>query len=289
MSPVPTSSFTRLCQGILILTGVEWAQLDALHLHLPSALTWLRQSSDLKMTSLPTKFTLSRYPFPGSSAQQTPELPPEECRLSLPFSTRISTSIIVSSLGGFGLGFPHGARTAGLRFRAENAHRLPTTPNGWYTYYRSKNYYVLQAGVREGVKMGTKCGFWVGGFFAAEEAVDRLRGHEDFLSTVVAGLGVAGVFTLWSMYMTIIVVQSSPRKTSLSKAGRFPLPVATKTARSGLIFGLAFGLMQDALTLGKGQRVAYVDYLLGRSGQSELTAQEGPLRDLKPTGLYQIT
>lgn len=50
------------------------------------------------------------------------------------------------------------------------------------------------------MKMGAKCGFWVGGFFTAEEAVDRLRGEEDFLSTVVAGLGVAGVFTLWSKF-----------------------------------------------------------------------------------------
>ena len=45
-------------------------------------------------------------------------------------------------------------------------------------------------------------------------------------------------------------------------------------ARSGLLFGLTFGLMEDALALGKGQRVAYADYLLGRSGSLENTAKE---------------
>ena len=48
--------------------------------------------------------------------------------------------------------------------------------------------------------MGPKVAFWGGGFFVVEEAVDRLRGRNDFLSTLVAGLGVAGGFSLWSKY-----------------------------------------------------------------------------------------
>ncbi|KAI9784372.1 MAG: hypothetical protein M1816_000896 [Peltula sp. TS41687] len=197
-----------------------------------------------------------RYPFPGASVQQPSTIKPEECRLSLLFSTRVTTSVLVSSIAGLTLGFSYGSRDAGLRFRAENAHRLPSSSVGWYAYHKAKNYYVLNAGVREGLKMGAKCGLWVGGFFTAEEAVDRLRGTEDSASTVVAGLGVAGAFSIWN---------------------RFPLPVATRMARSGLLFGLTFGLMEDALAVARGQRVAYVDYLLGRRGSWRDTAKEDAL------------
>ena len=47
--------------------------------------------------------------------------------------------------------------------------------------------------------MGGKVGFWAGGFFVVEEAVDELRGgRRDFFSTVIAGLSVAGGFSAWS-------------------------------------------------------------------------------------------
>ena len=54
-------------------------------------------------------------------------------------------------------------------------------------------------GVKEGLKLGSKVGFWAGGFFMVEEAVDRVRGgKKDFVSTVIAGLSIAGGFSAWS-------------------------------------------------------------------------------------------
>ena len=92
--------------------------------------------------------------------------------------------------------------------------------------------------------MGTKVGFWAGSFFTIEEAVDRIRGgRKDFLSTVVAGLSVAGGFSAWN---------------------RFPLVTAARTARMGFWGGLAFGLAQDAVGLLRGRRIGYVDFLRGR-------------------------
>lgn len=42
------------------------------------------------------------------------------------------------------------------------------------------------------------------------------------------------------------------------------MPTAARTARTGLMAGLALGLVQDALGLARGRRLAYVDLLLGR-------------------------
>ncbi|KAI9821094.1 MAG: hypothetical protein M1827_003828 [Pycnora praestabilis] len=169
--------------------------------------------------------------------------PTHEPRLSTPFAIRLPLSVAISSLTGLTLGLSHGSQTAGLRFRAENAHRLPQTPTGWYLYHKSKNYQVMLGSVKEGFKMGGKVGFWVGAFFTMEEALDQARGdRKDFLSTVLAGLSVAGGFSLWN---------------------RFPLITAARTAKSGLAFGLAFGLAQDVISLARGRRLAYVDFLLG--------------------------
>ncbi|MCJ1246917.1 hypothetical protein MMC30_004128 [Trapelia coarctata] len=165
-------------------------------------------------------------------------------RLSIPFELRLVAGTTTSFAAGAILGLSHGAQAAGLRFRAENAHRLPNTSTGWYLYHKSKNYHIALGGVKEGLKMGTKVGFWVGSYFAIEEAIDQVRGgRADFLSSVVAGMSVAGGFSAWN---------------------RFPLATAARTAKIGLLSGLAFGLAQDALGLAKGQRPFYVDFLFGK-------------------------
>ncbi|KAI9814701.1 MAG: hypothetical protein M1832_005700 [Thelocarpon impressellum] len=153
----------------------------------------------------------------------------------------------LSALSGMGLGLSLGAQTAGLRFRAENAHRLPRTATGWFLYHKSKNYHIMFGGIREGLRMGGKLGLLVGGFSTVEEAVDRLRGMRDFLSTVVAGLSIAGGFSLWN---------------------RFPAPTAARTARTGLVFGLVFGLAQDALSTAQGRRLGYGEFVLGRQSRT---------------------
>ncbi|OCK77766.1 hypothetical protein K432DRAFT_303465 [Lepidopterella palustris CBS 459.81] len=186
-------------------------------------------------------------------------------RLSMPLDQRLALSASMGFLCGLILGSSHGGRMAGLRFRAENAHRLPDTANGWFMYHKSKNYYRMRWGLREGVRKGAMLAVWVGVFFVCEESVDvfrgtwrrgwesgglatggdgfreveeKMRGSRDFVSTVCAGLGTSG---LWSLYY------------------KFPLPTAVRTAKLGLVVGLGFGLVQDAMALVKGQRVGYVD------------------------------
>ncbi|KAK4991022.1 hypothetical protein LTR50_002100 [Elasticomyces elasticus] len=180
-------------------------------------------------------------------------------RLSIPFPLRLPAATLVASATGLFLGSSLGGKSAGLRFRAENAHRLPTSQVGWYLYHKSKNYHVMLGALKEGAKMSLKLGWWVGLFVGVEEAVDRgraavsgwRRGREwvededeargrDFMSTVVAGLGISGAFSAWN---------------------RFPLPTAARTATSGLKFALVYGLLQDAVGILRGRRIAYVDFL----------------------------
>jgi hypothetical protein len=200
---------------------------------------------------------------------------------------RLPLTTLLASFAGFGLGLTHGGQLAGLRFRAENAHRLPTSQVGWYLYHKSKNYHIMLGGIREGFRMGGKLSFWTAVFFVFEEAVDRFRGafvrkvvgfkerrreerqrrlgdfvyetpaeqalglealqnergvwvQRDFMSTLVAALGTAGGFSAWN---------------------RFPVQTAARTATMGLKFGLAFGVMQDVLSVARGRRVGYVEFV----------------------------
>merc|ERR1711964_208219 len=105
-----------------------------------------------------------------------------DSRFSFPFGMRLPIATSISFVSGLVLGMSHGSQMAGFRFRAENAHRLPTTPTGWYLYHKSKNYNMALGGVKEGLKMGAKVSFWTAGFFSIEEMFDRYRGTKDFLN-----------------------------------------------------------------------------------------------------------
>ena len=122
-------------------------------------------------------------------------------RLSIPPEARVALGVCFAFLAGASLGMSHGGKAAGMRFRAENAHRLPKTQGGWYLYHKSKNYNAVVGGMKEGVKMGTKVGVWSGGFLGIEAYMDDRRGTKDFVSSAVAGLGVGAAFSLWSEYI----------------------------------------------------------------------------------------
>lgn len=109
-------------------------------------------------------------------------------------------------------------------------------------------------GLKEGLRMGAKIGVWTAAFYGAEAAVDGLRcERRDVMSTVVAGLGIAGAWSAWN---------------GMSVA------MAAKNARMGLLGGVVYGFGQDAVSLLKGRRLRYVDFLLGRgvkrSGEASL-------------------
>ena len=182
-------------------------------------------------------------PPPPSLGNETHE------RFGLPPLKRIGLGAGLAYGSGMFLGVAQGAQTAGLRFRAENAHRLPTNQRGWYLYHQAKNATALKGAWKEGNRFGARLAPWSIMFFGVEEAIDTLRlrdygddSRKDFLSTTVAGLAVAGGFSTWN---------------------RLPMITAARMAKIGLLSGLGFGVLQDILHLLHGQRLAYVD-LVGR-------------------------
>jgi len=132
-------------------------------------------------------------------------------RLNIPSFLRIPLASGTALLVGFSLGMAQGSKMAGLRFRAEHAHKLPTTTPGWYLYHKSKNYHLAYGGLREGIRMGSKICFMTTSMFLIENMFDVYRGTSDLLNTVTASVAVAGAFSLWSARLSL----SLPR---------FPLP-----------------------------------------------------------------
>jgi hypothetical protein len=185
-------------------------------------------------------------------------------RLSISVLNRVELSAAVGAISGFLIGTIKGSQDAGFRFRAENAHRLPTSQRGWFLYHKSKNYNMMLGGAVEGFKQARKFGFWTLLYFLLEEGIDRgrskylrefmewrrgelvksdneagiLEGQRDALSSAFAGLGSAGLFSIYN---------------------RFPLPTMSRTMRMGAKAGLAFGLFQDGLSLLKGRRIGYIE------------------------------
>ena len=214
----------------------------------------------------------------GLTEYRSQSVPWYDNRLSTPFFIRFPAATAGAFLTGAVMGVSLGGKTAGMRFRAENSHRFPTTSTGWYLYHKSKNYHMMLGGIKEGLKMGSKIGFWAGSFFITEEAVDEWRGQKDFLSTVVAGMSVAAGFSgqPWSVCPTIPSTWAVWHNADETIPDILPPNTAIRTLRTGLYGGLAFGLAQDALGLARGRRLGYVDFLFGRSRDTlEMREAEG--------------
>ncbi|GAB7347384.1 hypothetical protein MBLNU459_g4313t1 [Dothideomycetes sp. NU459] len=224
--------------------------------------------------------------------------PPPNDRLSIPFTARLPITVLVASIGGFALGAAQGGTMTGLRFRAENAHRLPTSQVGWYLYHKSKNYHIALGGIKEGLRMGFRLGFWTGSFFCMEEAVDRLRGavvrnwvgfkerrREEKAFKASGGrdyeeeqreMGLEKVVNerdVWVQrdFLSTIVAALGTAG-GFSAWNRFPVQTAARTATIGLKYGFVFGITQDLLGLIRGRRLGYVEFvkrhLFGKSDQA---------------------
>jgi hypothetical protein len=118
-------------------------------------------------------------------------------RLGMNIEKRLPLTALTAFSVGLGVGANHGARKAAYQFRAENAHRFPTTSTGWFQYHKTKNYKAIVGGVSDGFRLGTRLGVGAMAFVLFEETVDCARhDRRDFLSTVIAGLSFSGIYSL---------------------------------------------------------------------------------------------
>ncbi|KAK0631319.1 hypothetical protein B0T14DRAFT_532139 [Immersiella caudata] len=171
----------------------------------------------------------------------------QNSRLSLPAALRIPLATTISFIIGWSLGTAQGSKMAGLRFRAEHAHKLPTSTTGWYLYHKSKNYHVASGGMVEGMKMGMRISFWTTSMLGIEHMFDTYRGTADVLNTLTSCVTVAGGFSLWN---------------------RFSLPMAARTTKTAVVIGLLYGGVQDALGALRGRPIGYIDCVKRKLGSS---------------------
>lgn len=97
---------------------------------------------------------------------------------------------------GFVSGLLTASQKASMQFLAENAHRQPTTLQGWYFYNKTKNYRVAFAALKGGFKTGGRLGLWTGAFVAVKEGF-----HRTGLGNISAGLTGGVVLTLAAQAM----------------------------------------------------------------------------------------
>jgi len=125
------------------------------------------------------------------------EVPPEGAYDVTPIlHSRYFILPVSAAIMGTLIGAVRGSRQASLRFLAENAHRPPTTVQGWYFYNKTKNYRRMAAGLQEGgvnaMKLGAAALVWVG----IEDGLERCGKPWDETRELGAGVGTAGIFGL---------------------------------------------------------------------------------------------
>lgn len=104
----------------------------------------------------------------------------------------------VCGLTGASLGLMRGSRAEGMRFLAENAHRAPTTLQGWYMYKKTKNYRMMWGGLKAGGRDALRLGAVGACFAAVEDGIGRIGDARESAigegREAGAGLITAGMF-----------------------------------------------------------------------------------------------
>ncbi|KAK9325662.1 hypothetical protein V1517DRAFT_313974 [Lipomyces orientalis] len=154
-------------------------------------------------------------------------------RLGTHPSVRLPFLVMATGIVTFPLGLFRGSKVGGLKFLAENSHRLPGTVQGWYFYHKQKNYVILKDGMIESFKFGMRSITFVSGMFGVEALLDWARGQVDFLNTVVGASAVGLVYA--------------------ARQRNLPRSQIKSTVRTGARLGLIYGLLQDGLRAAEGQ------------------------------------
>lgn len=119
-------------------------------------------------------------------------------RAGLATQPRLMLMTTIGSFWGFSIGAFLGGQQSGLQYLAENAHKLPTTVQGWYFYHKTKNYRMMLGGVKRGLRFAGKTGGLCLLYGSVEAAIDDVRGEADVLNSVTAGIATGTIFSTLS-------------------------------------------------------------------------------------------
>lgn len=117
-------------------------------------------------------------------------------RAGLDKQSRIILMSTIGSLWGFGIGAFIGGRQSGLQYLAENAHKLPTTVQGWYFYHKTKNYKMMLGGVKKGIRYAGRTGGLCLLYGTLEAGLDEVKGQADVVNSVTAGVATGTIFSI---------------------------------------------------------------------------------------------
>lgn len=176
---------------------LQFEDLDIDHLNIPIPRVtskYSRLGSDM-----PRGFEQAGVPEEQIFIQKKEQIRTQNERASLDPISRTLAIAMTASMVGVIIGGQREWQRAALRFRAEHAHRMPTSQKDWFFFQRAKSNYAMAAAMATAPKLGLKLAAATVGLVVMEEAIDNVRGNKskDLFSSVGASLSAAGVFSLW--------------------------------------------------------------------------------------------
>jgi hypothetical protein len=150
---------------------------------------------------LPAQETYQLTNLPPTYYNDQKQSEPTLVRAGLTTQPRLLLMTSIGSFWGFSMGALLGGRQSGLQYLAENAHKLPTTVQGWYFYHKTKNYRMMLGGVKRGIRFAGKTGGLCLLYGALEAALDDVRGEADIINSVTAGITTGTIFSALSKYL----------------------------------------------------------------------------------------
>jgi hypothetical protein len=148
-------------------------------------------------TSMPTTLNEgdhNRSAVAGSEVATDPVI----TRAGITAKPRLILMGSIGGLWGFAIGSYLGGKQTAFQYLAENAHKLPTTVQGWYFYHKTKNYKVILGGIKRGARMAIPTGAICLAYGAIEAGIDDIRKEADVFNSVMAGMGTGFLFSAMS-------------------------------------------------------------------------------------------
>jgi hypothetical protein len=179
--------------------------------------------------------------------------------------------VLMTSIGGlwgFAIGTYLGGKQTSFQYLAENAHKLPTTVQGWYFYHKTKNYKVILGGIKRGARMAIPTGAICLAYGAIEAGLDDVRKEADVFNSVMAGMGTGILFSAMSKSMSVLVYTVTYVILTYPSTAKLSRNSLKRSVMVGIYGGLVAGGLNDLHRAISGDTPSYVKWLKGSATES---------------------